>query len=240
MEITSFDCLTFDCYGTLIDWETGIHDALKPWLDRAGVRTEREEVLEVFARCESRQQRETPSMLYPDILAHVCKAMGAYWGVPVSDTDAETFGKSVEYWPAFEDSASALHYLQQHYQLVVLSNVDRESFQHSNAKLGVTFDAVYTAQDVGSYKPDPANFEYMLAKLAERGVEKERILHTAQSLFHDHAPARELGLATCWIDRRHDQRGSGATAVPAKNVEVDFRFPSLGEMAEHHRGLLTA
>lgn len=238
MEITDFDCLTFDCYGTLIDWETGIHDALKPWLERAGVRAERDEVLEVFARCESRQQRETPSMLYPGILSHVCNAMAAYWGVTASDSDAEAFGKSVEHWPAFEDSVSALRYLKQHYRLVILSNVDHESFEHSNAKLGVSFDAVYTAQDIGSYKPDLANFQYMLAKLADDGIDKQQILHTAQSLFHDHAPAREVGLATCWIDRRHDRRGSGATAVPAKEVEVDFRFTSLGEMAEHHRALV--
>ena len=135
----------------------------------------------------------------------------------------------------FPDSSAALGYLKQHYQLVILSNVDRESFKGSNRRLGVEFDAIYTAQDVGLYKPDPRNFEYMLAHLAQRGVAKADILHTAQSLFHDHAPAKRSGLASAWIDRRHDQQGWGATMAPPEGAAYDFHFPSMAAMAEAHR-----
>jgi FMN phosphatase YigB (HAD superfamily) len=118
---------------------------------------------------------------------------------------------------------------------VILSNVDRESFKGSNRRLGVVFDAIYTAQDVGSYKPSSKNFEYLLAHLAQRGVAKADILHTAQSLFHDHAPAKRFGLASAWIDRRHDQQGWGATMAPPEGAAYDFRFPSMAAMVEAHR-----
>ena len=138
-------------------------------------------------------------------------------------------------WPAFPDSAAALHYLKLHYKLVILSNVDRASFAASNRRLGVAFDAVYTAQDIGSYKPNTANFSYLLDHLAALGHGKGEILHTAQSLFHDHAPARRCGLATAWIDRRQDQPGWGATMAPPKDVAWDFRFASLEAMVRAHR-----
>jgi len=137
-------------------------------------------------------------------------------------------------WPAFADSAAALAYLKQHYQLVILSNVDRTSFAGSNRRLGVEFDAIYTAQDIGSYKPDLANFHYMLARLAERGIVPGDILHTAQSLFHDHGPAKRIGLASAWINRRHDRPGWGATLPPPEGAAYEFRFDSLAAMAEAH------
>ena len=118
---------------------------------------------------------------------------------------------------------------------MILSNVDRASFAESEKKLGVAFDNVYTAQDIGSYKPDPRNFEYLLARLAEQGVAKEQILHTAESLYHDHIPAKRFGLATCWIHRRAGQEGHGATRRPEAEVQPDFRFPTLGAMAAAHR-----
>ena len=110
---------------------------------------------------------------------------------------------------------------------MILSNVDRASFLHSNRRLGVAFDAVYTAEDVGAYKPDRRNFEHLLRGLAERGIAKAQILHTAESLFHDHVPATACGLATCWIHRRAGQQGFGATRAPAVEVQPDFRFASL-------------
>ena len=121
---------------------------------------------------------------------------------------------------------------------MILSNVDRASFQGSNAKLGVTFDAVYTAQDIGSYKPDPRNFTYMLARLGEKGVAPNRILHTAQSLFHDHVPASAAGLATAWIDRRHEAQGWGATPPPPREARIDFRFTSMAAMVQAHQEAL--
>ena len=118
---------------------------------------------------------------------------------------------------------------------MILSSVDRESFRGSNKRLAVEFDAIYTAQDVGSYKPDMANFTYMLDHLAQRGIKREHVLHTAQSLFHDHVPAQQAQLATAWIDRRHRQPGSGATMPLAKAVKTDFRFTSMAALAEAHR-----
>ncbi len=148
------------------------------------------------------------------------------------------YGKSVQNWPAFEDSAEALQYLKQHYKLVILSNIDNESFTYSNAKLQVEFDAIITAEDVGSYKPSPRNFEYMLDKLGERGIKKDKILHTAESLFHDHKPANECGLASCWIYRRHEQEGFGATMNPGQQPKVDFRFNNMAGLAKAHQEAL--
>jgi putative hydrolase of the HAD superfamily len=156
----------------------------------------------------------------------------------VSWSECAAYGRSVKDWPAFADSAGALQYLKQHYKLVILSNVDNESFSASNEKLKVDFNAVYTAEDVGSYKPSSRNFEYMLAKLKTLGIQKEQILHTAESMFHDHGPANAFGLASCWIYRRHDRQGFGATMVPAEMPKYDFRFTSMAGLVEAHQDAL--
>jgi len=234
MRLSDFRVLSFDCYGTLIDWESGILVALQPLLARTGGIYPRV-AMEAFARNESAQQAETPGMIYPDLLALVHRRLAREWGAPMPEDAHRRFGASVADWPAFPDSAAALQYLGQHYGLVILSNVDRASFAASNRRLGVTFDAVYTAQDIGSYKPNPANFRYLLDRLAALGHGKAEILHTAQSLFHDHAPAKRCGLATAWIDRRQNQPGGGATMPPAEKVTWDFRFASLEAMARAHR-----
>ena len=192
----------------------------------------RDAALETFARHELAQEEATPTMIYSELLATVHRRLAQDWHVTMDDAEHARFGASVPDWPAFADSPGALATLKQHYQLVILSNVDRESFTGSNRRLGVAFDAIYTAQDVGSYKPNPNNFEYMLAHLAQRGIAKTDILHTAQSLFHDHAPAKRFGLASAWIDRRHDQQGWGATMAPPEGAAYDFRFPTLAAMAE--------
>jgi 2-haloalkanoic acid dehalogenase type II len=235
MNISNYTTLTFDCYGTLIDWESGIYEALAPWLERNGAALSRDEALELFGREEAAQQRDTPDMIYSQLLALVIRRMGDQLDLPVGDDEADRFSASVEHWPAFPDSADALAYLKQHYKLVILSNVDHASFAHSNAKLGVEFDAVYTAQDVGSYKPDPRNFGYLLEHLADLGISRGEVLHTAQSLTHDHVPAEDAGLATCWIDRRHDKPGFGATKPPPRQPRIDARFTSMGAMADAHR-----
>ncbi len=238
MQLTDFDALTFDCYGTLIDWERGIYEGLRPLLARVGRPIPRDEALGTFARHETEQEALTPAMPYSELLAVVHGRLVRDWGVPPDAEEDRRFGGSVPDWPAFEDSAPSLNYLKQHYKLVILSNVDRASFRGSNAKLGVKFDAVYTAQDIGSYKPDQRNFTFMVARLRENGIAPERILHTAQSLFHDHVPAKAAGLACAWIDRRHDAQGWGATPPPPADVPVDFRFPSLAAMVEAHREAL--
>ena len=231
-KLTDFKALTFDCYGTLIDWESGMIEALKPLTSKASRKLSRDQILEAHARHESSQQVQTPAKLYRELLAVVYRRLAEEWGIASAGATASTYGQSVRNWPAFADTAASLQYLKQHYKLAILSNVDNESFSFSNEKLGVDFDAVYTAEDCGSYKPSPRNFDYMLAKLKTLGIEKSEILHTAESLFHDHGPANEHGLTSCWIHRRHGQEGSGATVALAKTPSYDFRFESLGRLRQ--------
>ena len=190
MRLSDFAVLSFDCYGTLIDWESGIVAALTPWLAAHGIKPERERILAAFSNAEAPQQQATPGMLYRDLLAEVHGAIAEQFGLARDPDAAVAFGASIADWPAFPDSAEALGYLKQRYQLVILSNVDRASFAHSNQKLGVEFDATYTAEDIGSYKPDPRNFDYMLARLAARGIAREQILHTAESLYPRPCPGQ--------------------------------------------------
>jgi 2-haloacid dehalogenase len=238
MKLTDFKVLTFDCYGTLVDWESGMVEALKPLVAKAGHGLSRDHILGAHARHESSQQLTTPTKRYSALLAVVYKRLAEEWGVAAEWDECLAYGRSIRDWPPFPDSAEALRYLKQHYMLVILSNVDNESFAHSNKKLAVEFDAIFTAEDIGSYKPSPRNFDYMLDKLAARGIEKEQILHTAESLFHDHAPANDFGVATCWIHRRHAEGGFGATVNPGKIPHTDFRFTSMAEMASAHQQAL--
>ncbi len=235
MRLTDFKVLTFDCYGTLIDWESGMVAALQPLVSKMRQPLERNAILQAHAQHESAQQLQTPDKLYKDLLAVVYKRLAEEWDVPVTWEECLAYGRSVRDWPAFPDSAEALQYLKKFYKLVILSNVDNESFSFSNRKLGVTFDAVYTAEDIGHYKPAAANFEYMLENLGRRGIAKTEILHTAESLFHDHKTANGFGLASCWIYRRHADQGFGATMNPGAMPHIDFQFTSMGALAEAHR-----
>ena len=235
MRLTDFSALTFDCYGTLIDWETGIFTALQPLLTRVGSRLSRDMVLETFGQHGSRLEAANPTLRYSDLLARLHGELAVAWQVAPNEAENRRFGASVGDWPAFADTVASLQYLRKYYKLVILSNVDRESFRATNRRLGVTFDAIYTAEDIGSYKPDPHNFVYLIEHLAAMGIERPRILHTAESLFHDHAPANVAGLASAWIHRRHDKPGWGATAAPSAGVHYDFRFTSLAEMVNAHQ-----
>ena len=234
MKLSDFKALTFDCYGTLIDWESGMVAGLKPLTCRVARGVTRDQILEAHARQESSQQLVTPSMKYSQLLAVVYKRLAEEWGVTASWDEALVYGASVKDWPAFPDSAEALAYLKKHYKLVILSNVDNASFAYSNARLKVAFDAIYTAEDIGSYKPSERNFDYMLDKLKTIGIAKSDILHTAESLFHDHGPANHHGLASCWIYRRVGKEGFGATMNPGIMPEINFRFTSMAELAAAH------
>ena len=187
MRLTDFKVLTFDCYGTLIDWESGMTDAYRGLVARSGKSLTRDQLLETHARYEAHQEAKTPTMPYSEFLGVVHSMVAREWGVETTADEDIKFGSSVPDWPAFPDSADALQYLKAYYKLVILSNVDRESFKGSNTRLRVEFDHIFTAQDIGSYKPNQRNFDYMIAKLAAEGIRKEEILHTAESLFHDHA-----------------------------------------------------
>jgi 2-haloalkanoic acid dehalogenase type II len=171
-------------------------------------------------------------MLYSDVVAETFRRTGAALGFEVTEADAAALGASVPDWPAFPDSAVALRQLQERYGLIILSNVHHAGFAGSNRRLEVSFDAVLLAEDLGSYKPSAANFEALLAKAAEMGVPPGRLLHVAQSLFHDHVPAKAAGLPTVWINRRHDRKGWGATRAPDLDVTPDLEFPSMAAFAE--------
>ncbi|MEQ9331638.1 haloacid dehalogenase type II [Thalassobaculum sp.] len=238
MKLTDFKALTFDCYGTLIDWESGMVEGLKPLTAKVGKSLTRDQILEAHARHESSQQLQTPAKNYRDLLATVYRRLAEEWGVSVDWAECQAYGRSVKDWPAFHDSAGALQYLKKHYKLVILSNVDNESFAASNARLQVAFDAVYTAEDIGSYKPSARNFDYMVDKLGSLGIAKHEILHTAESMFHDHGPANRHGLTSCWIYRRFDQEGFGATMNPGEMPKYDFRFNSMADLAKAHQEAL--
>ena len=236
MRLTDYKVLTFDCYGTLIDWETGIWDALQPLIVASGKdHVPRDVLLAMYGRYEHDLQQTDSEANYADVLARVHAAMADELGVRGREDLDAAFSDSLPLWPAFADSADALRFLKKHFRLVILSNVHRDGFAASNRKLGVEFDAIYTAEDIGSYKPSRRNFEYLLAHLQhDFGFEPDDILHTAQSLFHDHVPAKAMGLANAWIDRQRLSTGGsqGATAPVAEPPVTDFVFFSLGEMAD--------
>lgn len=227
VDLADFDALSFDCYGTLIDWEAGIAAVLGPWAQSRGLDITDEALLTAYSGHEARAEAEHPADRYPLILARSFRDLGRELGIEVTDEDAERLSRSVPDWPAFGDSHDALTALGERYRLIILSNVDRDSFAASNRRLGVTFTSVLTAQDVGSYKPSPRNFAALLAEAKRLGIADGRLLHVAQSLFHDHVPAQQAGLPTVWINRRHDRPGWGATPAPPANVTPAWEFPSM-------------
>ncbi len=232
MDLADFDALSFDCYGTLIDWETGIAAVLGPWARSRGLDAGDEALLAAYSGHEARAEAEHPADPYPLILARSLRDLGRELGARVTDEDAQRLAGSVPDWPPFPDSRGALAALAKRYRLIILSNVDNESFAASNRRLGVRFTSVLTAQDIGSYKPSPRNFAALLAEAERLGIPPARLLHVAQSLFHDHVPARQAGLATVWINRRHDRPGWGATPPPDAGVIPDAEFPSLRAFAD--------
>jgi 2-haloacid dehalogenase len=231
VNLADYDALSFDCYGTLIDWETGLSSVLAPWAREAGLDLTDEELLVAYADNEQRVQRENPTALYPTILAESFRRIGASLDAEVSDEWADKLGASVPSWPAFPDSPDALASLANDYKLIIVSNVHREGFAGSNTLLGVTFDKIITAEDVGAYKPAPNHFEALDAALAELDLPRERLLHVAQSLRHDHVPAKRHGLASVWINRRHDRPGWGATSEPDEEFSYAMEFPSMAAFA---------
>jgi 2-haloacid dehalogenase len=232
LRLNGFEALSFDCYGTLIDWEAGLTAVLKPWARSRGLGTDDEALLAAYSKHEAAAEAEHPRDLYPAILARSMRALGEELGAEVSAADAQRLARSVPDWPAFADSPAALAELGQRFTLIILSNVDTGSFAASARRLGVTFGSVLTAQDIGSYKPSPANFAALLAETARLGIGEGKLLHVAQSLFHDHVPAQQAGLPTAWINRRQDRPGWGATPAPPAPVTPDWEFPSMAALAE--------
>jgi 2-haloacid dehalogenase len=225
LDYRRFEALTFDCYGTLIDWETGILAALRPSLTERGVAVSDEDLLEAFGRAEAAIEAG-PYRAYRDVLAGCLEQIGRNHGVTIGEEELQAFGGSVTDWPAFPDSTAALLRLKTRFRLGVITNCDDDLFAASNRRLGVEFDWVVTAQSIGGYKPDERNFEVAFARM---GLPRDRILHVAQSLFHDHVPAKRLGMSTVWIDRRQGRPGTGAT--PAAEAIPDATFPDMASFA---------
>lgn len=230
-KLTDFKLLCFDVYGTLIDWEHGVISALEPAMKGSNkTDLDKKHILQVCHALEAPEQAKNPSNLYSQLLATIhpqlCRELSLK---EPTEQESKTFGDSVGSWPAFPDSVAALKRLQKHFKLVVLSNVDNESFKKSNegGLEGFNFDAVYTAQNIGSYKPDLKNFEYMLKHVKEEfGVEKHEVLQTAQSQFHDHHPAKKMGIKSSWIYR------PGAIMGNRDDPVCNWKFDTLEEMAD--------
>ncbi len=226
IDLRGVEFLTFDCYGTLVDWETGIYESLRTILDAHGHVLEREVLLERYGRFEA-EVESGPYLTYRDILRNVVHRFGESLGFQPTKEECDRFAASVADWPAFPDSKDALERLAAKFKLVVLSNVDDDLFEGSNRKLGSPFYAVFTAKQIGSYKPDPRNFRFAIERL---GGDVHRVVHVAQSLYHDIKPAREIGLRTVWINRRAGQEGGGAT--PAVEARPDAVFATLAEFSD--------
>jgi 2-haloacid dehalogenase len=226
VDFGAFDALTFDCYGTLIDWESGILAGLRAVLDPRGVEPADDDLLERYAGFEAELERG-PYLRYRDVLGAGLVGVAAGYEITPTPAEIATFGGSVVDWPAFPDSAAALARLKTRFQLGVITNCDDDLFAASNRRLGVEFDWIITAEQASSYKPDPRNFEIAFARIP---IPRERILHVAQSLFHDHVPAKSFGMTTVWVDRRHDRPGFGAT--PPASAVPDLTVPDMATLAE--------
>ena len=226
LDYGAFDALTFDVYGTLIDWETGLLEAFRPVVSAHGVEADEEDLLARYARHEAAAEAG-PYQRYRDVLAAGLRGVGEELGFQPTGDELARFGGSVVDWPAFPDSVEGLARLRERFGLGVITNCDDDLFDASNERLGRPFTWVVTAEQVGAYKPDPRNLRTILARV---GLPQERVLHVAQSLYHDHAPAGRIGLRSVWIDRRHDRSGSGAT--PVAEARPDATFPDLASFVE--------
>ena len=219
------EVLSFDCYGTLIDWESGILSSLRSVLGTSASAAPDDALLETYARHEARLEAE-PWKPYRQILREALTQTVAERGVTVPPSARAALGGSVADWPVFPDSVEALARLRKRFGLAVITNCDNDLFDYSDAKLGRPFTWRITAQLVGSYKPNRRNFEFALERI---GLPPERIVHVAQSLYHDHVTAQALGLRTVWVNRRHDRAGFGAT--PRASVTPNVTVTDMASLA---------
>ncbi|HEY9596598.1 MAG TPA: haloacid dehalogenase type II [Cyanophyceae cyanobacterium] len=221
IDFQEFEVLSFDCYGTLIDWESGILSALKPILSSHGINLSNQDILERFAQQESFHEAGD-YLKYRTVLENVVQDFGQALGFDPTEVEVKSLAESIREWQPFPDTIQALKALKKRYKLTIISNVDDELFAYSAQKLEVDFDWIITAEQVKSYKPSLQNFEVAIERM---GIAPEKLLHVAQSLYHDIVPAKSMGLATVWVNRRKGQEGFGAT-VPA-SASPDLEVPDL-------------
>ncbi|HEU4381160.1 MAG TPA: HAD-IA family hydrolase [Hyphomicrobiaceae bacterium] len=241
MRLTDFDVLTFDMIGTLIDFEQGVLDFARPRLLRAKPELSDTEILEAYAQSQSAVRMREPELLFSARLPKIWEGVAASYGVAVEPTDGVAFVRSARHWPAFSDAATALSELKRHFRfLVVVTNGDRVSARVMSNTLGSPFSEIITEEDMGFAKPDARAFQYFIAHLQRLGVKRERILHVAQSQYHDIGAAREAGLSTAWIYRRHGRPGYGGTQVPPRYTQPDFLAVSLADLVRQYHAELVA
>jgi len=226
IDFDNYEVVTFDCYGTLIDWEAGILAALRPVLAAHGVCMSDDVILENYARLEAAAEAGVYRP-YALLLRSVMQQLGQQLGFKPGDTQLSALPQSIKDWPPFADTIASLERLKSKYQLAIISNIDDDLFEGSAKQLRVPFDQIVTAQQAGAYKPSLDTFNFALDKI---GVARDRVLHVAQSLYHDIAPARELKLSNVWVNRRKHTAGWGAT--PASDATPDLEVASLGELAD--------
>jgi 2-haloalkanoic acid dehalogenase type II len=249
-DLQSFRVLSFDIYATLIDWETGIYNALEPLLmqlpasdprhpSMTNIIESRKFILGAYNKYERVIQSQHPTIFYCDVLAEVHRKLAHELSIPSSEQEAQAFGQTVGSWPAYPDTVSAMHYLSKYYKLIALSNVDNASFSRTLAGplASVTFDAIYTAELVGSYKPDLRNFQYLIDySKKEFGNEKHEILHVAWGLYHDHTAAKKIGMHPgIFISRAGNDGGMIVDKSDMESnglIELMASFTTLGDFAE--------
>ena len=221
--------LTFDVVGTVIDFETGILEWWRPYLEEQGVQVSDAGILAAFAAAEDRLQRHRPDLPFTDMLPLIYHDLAATWALSGGEGAAGDFQNSIAHWPAFPDSEEALRTLGQHFRLVAMTNADAWATRAMNRTVGNLFDDQVTCDEVGVNKPDQRFFQYVLDRI---GVAKEEVLHFAQSQYHDIGGAKRFGLTTAWVERRHGKEGGGATPEVGERTEPDIHVHSLAELAE--------
>jgi 2-haloacid dehalogenase len=220
LDFDRFKVITFDCYGTLIDWESGLLAAIRPILRSHGMNLTDSQILDIYGELEPKAQN--PYRRYHEVLANVVRGFGDRMGFSVSDADAELLPESLKNWLPFPDTNAALEKLKTKYKLAIISNTDDDFFAATSRHFKIEFDEVVTAEQAKAYKPSLVPFELGLRRL---GLPREQVLHAGQSVHHDVLPAKSLGLATVLVERR----GFGATK-PAEGVP-DLRVPDLQTLA---------
>jgi len=225
LDFRRFRVLAFDCYGTLIDWESGILAALGPLLAAHGKSLADDKLLELFGELEA-EAEAGEYQSYRKILESVARGFSRRLSFEASEEEARSLPESLKNWPPFPDTVAALGKLKTRYKLAIVSNTDDDLFAQTARLLEVPFDWVITAQQAGSYKPSHTNFKLALERIA---LPPDQVLHCAQSIYHDIVPARELGLATVWVNRR-GAKGGGATKEASGRPDVEV--PDLKTLAE--------
>jgi 2-haloacid dehalogenase len=226
MDFSAFTTITFDCYGTLIDWEAGILPAIRRVLTARQQSLSDAAILELYGEFEAHAE-SAPYRSYRDVLESVVRQFGERCGFHPSSAEQRSLHESVSTWPPFPDTVGALQKLQQRYRLAIISNIDDDLFTETRKHLGVEFAAVVTAQQARSYKPSINNFRLALQTL---GIEPSSLLHTGQSIYHDVIPAQSLGIKTVWVNRRSARPGVGA--VIKADGKPDLEVPDVATLAD--------